>query len=172
MFLLWKDFSCNLGNLRLPKKTVIVISAECIYKFVTNLMVFIKGLLIQLFLSFDAEKLMNQLFNPNFFTLPFSPFFVIDCVTFIRVFGSIWGEIGYLAFVKMCLVFSYFFLLPSAAKPDEWGDFSYFSDIDNGILLPKLFWPTVRKICSRDWEKLLRSLEQFIQTVKGQNNFW
>ena len=55
----------------------------------------------------------------------------------------------------------------------------------NGILLPKLFWPTVRKNCSSDREKLLkfeaesrefskilRSLEQFIQTVKGQNNFW
>ena len=55
----------------------------------------------------------------------------------------------------------------------------------NGILLPNLFWPTVRKNCSSDWEKLLefeaegrefakilRSLEQFIQTVKGQNNFW
>ena len=55
----------------------------------------------------------------------------------------------------------------------------------NGILLPKLFWPTVRKNCFSDQEKLLkfeaegrkfaeflRSLEQFIQTVKGQNNFW
>ena len=55
----------------------------------------------------------------------------------------------------------------------------------NGILLPKLPWPTVRKKCCSDWEKLLkyeaedrefakilRSLEQFIQTVKGQNNFW
>ena len=55
----------------------------------------------------------------------------------------------------------------------------------NGILLPKLFWPIVRKNCSRDREKLLKfeaegrefakiliSLEQFIQTVKGQNNFW
>ena len=54
-----------------------------------------------------------------------------------------------------------------------------------GILLPKLFWPTVRKYCSSDREKVLkieaegrefsnflRSLEQFIQTVKGQNNFW
>ena len=43
----------------------------------------------------------------------------------------------------------------------------------------------MRKKCSRDREKLLkfeaegqelakilRSLEQFIQTVKGQNNFW
>ena len=56
---------------------------------------------------------------------------------------------------------------------------------NNGILLPKLFWPTVRKKCSSNWEKLLkfeaegrefakflRSPEQFIQTVKGQNNFW
>ena len=53
-----------------------------------------------------------------------------------------------------------------------------------GILLPKLFWPTVRKNCSSDQEKLLkfeaegqefanflRSLEQFIQTVKGQINW-
>ena len=47
------------------------------------------------------------------------------------------------------------------------------------------FVTTVRKNCSIDGEKLLkfeaegrefskilRSLEQFIQTVKGQNNFW
>jgi hypothetical protein len=57
--------------------------------------------------------------------------------------------------------------------------------IKNGILLPKLFWPTVRKHCSSNretflkieaegWEfaKFLRSLEQFVQTVKCQNNFW
>ena len=56
---------------------------------------------------------------------------------------------------------------------------------ENGILLPKLFWPTVRKNCSSDREKLLkfeadgresskfmRSLEKFIQIAKGQNNFW
>ena len=55
----------------------------------------------------------------------------------------------------------------------------------HGILLPKLFRPTVRKNCSSDREnflkfeaegqefaKILRSLEQFILTVKGQNNFW
>ena len=54
----------------------------------------------------------------------------------------------------------------------------------NGNLLLKLFRPTVRKNCSTDREKLLkfdaegwkftkilRSLEQFFQTVKGQNNF-
>ena len=47
--------------------------------------------------------------------------------------------------------------------------------LNSGILLPKLFWPTVRKNCSSDQVKLLkseaedplRSLEQFIQTVKG-----
>ena len=51
----------------------------------------------------------------------------------------------------------------------------------NGILLPKLFWPTVtKKNCSSDWKnllkfkgegrefaKILRSLEQFVWTVKG-----
>ena len=52
-----------------------------------------------------------------------------------------------------------------------------------GIFLSKLFWPTVRKKCDqhfflkfetegRELTKCLRSLEQFIQTVKGQNNFW
>ena len=45
-------------------------------------------------------------------------------------------------------------------------------EIRIGILLPKLFWPTVRKNCSSDCAKFLRSLEQFIQTVKGQNNVW
>ena len=55
----------------------------------------------------------------------------------------------------------------------------------NGILLPKLFRPIVRKNCSSDREKLLkfeaesqefanflRSLEQFIQTLKGHIRFW
>ena len=55
----------------------------------------------------------------------------------------------------------------------------------NGILLPKLFWPTVRKKCSSDREnrlkfkaegqefaKILRSLEQLIWTLKCQYNFW
>ena len=52
-------------------------------------------------------------------------------------------------------------------------------------MVPKLFLPTVEKNCTSDWEKLLkfeaagrefaknlRSLEQCIQAVKGQNNFW
>ena len=56
--------------------------------------------------------------------------------------------------------------------------------VGNGILLPKMFWPTVRKNCSSDREKLFKfeaegrefakilgSLKQFIPTVKGQNNF-
>ena len=51
----------------------------------------------------------------------------------------------------------------------------------NGILFPKLFWPTVRKNCSSDREKLLkegrkfakfvRSLVQFIGIGKGQIKF-
>ena len=47
----------------------------------------------------------------------------------------------------------------------------FFSGSHNGILSPKLFWPTVRKKNSSEQEKLLRSLEQFIKTVKGQNIF-
>ena len=55
-----------------------------------------------------------------------------------------------------------------------------FTGVRNGILLPN-----VRKKCSSDQEKLLkfkaegqefakilRSQKQFVQTVKGQNNFW
>ena len=55
-------------------------------------------------------------------------------------------------------------------------------DNRDGILLPKLFWPPVRKICfcdqekvlkfKADFAKVLRSLEQFVRTVEGQNNFW
>ena len=41
------------------------------------------------------------------------------------------------------------------------------------ILLPKLFWPTVRKNWSSDRKnKFLRLLEPFILTVKVQYNFW
>ena len=59
------------------------------------------------------------------------------------------------------------------------------SRLKNGIFVPKLFWPTVIRNFSSDREillkfeaegrefaKILRSLEQFVQTVKGQNNFW
>ena len=53
------------------------------------------------------------------------------------------------------------------------------------IFFSKLFYPAVRKSCSRDQEKLLKfeaagwefakflkSLEQSSRTVKGQYNFW
>ena len=33
-----------------------------------------------------------------------------------------------------------------------------------GILLPKLFWPTVRKNCSSDQEKLLKFMAENLQT--------
>ena len=51
----------------------------------------------------------------------------------------------------------------------------------NGILLPELFWPTVKKYCSSYPEKvlkfkaegkILRSLKPFVQTEKVHNNFW
>ena len=61
--------------------------------------------------------------------------------------------------------------------------FLNFPYVRNGILLPKLFRPTVRKNCFSDREKLLkfeaegreftknlRSLERFIQTVRTV--FW
>ena len=50
--------------------------------------------------------------------------------------------------------------------------------LKNKTFFPKLFWPSVRKKCSSDREKLqkfknlqkkIRSLEQLIQTMKGQN---
>ena len=53
----------------------------------------------------------------------------------------------------------------------------------NGILLPKLFWPTVREKSSdwifflkfeaedRDYAKILRSLEQFIQIIGNRMLF-
>ena len=40
----------------------------------------------------------------------------------------------------------------------------------NGILLPKLFWPTMRKNCSSDWEKLLKfeaEGQEFAKSLKS-----
>ena len=53
-------------------------------------------------------------------------------------------------------------------------------NIKNGNLLPKL-WEKIVPVIEKNFEirgwrrgfaKFVRSLEQFIQTVKGQNNFW
>ena len=35
-----------------------------------------------------------------------------------------------------------------------------------GILLPKLFWPTLRKNCSSDREKLGREFAKFLRSLK------
>ena len=72
-----------------------------------------------------------------------------------------------------------------SAVPSNYPIFKTHLNATNVILLPKFFLPTVRKNCSSDREKLLkfeaegqefsnflRLLEQFIQTVKGQNKFW
>ena len=48
----------------------------------------------------------------------------------------------------------------------------------DGILLPNLFCSSDREELlefeaeGREFAKFLQSLEHFIQTVKGQNNFW
>ena len=48
----------------------------------------------------------------------------------------------------------------------------------NGILLPKFFWPTDREKLlkfeaeGREFANIFRSLEQFVRTVKGHNNFF
>ena len=39
---------------------------------------------------------------------------------------------------------------------------------NNGILFPKLFWPSVRKKCSIDREKLLK----YFNNSNYSNNFW
>ena len=38
------------------------------------------------------------------------------------------------------------------------------------LVIKKIFWKFEAE--DREFAKCLRSLEQFIQTVKGQNNFW
>ena len=63
--------------------------------------------------------------------------------------------------VKVCLTFEpTIWLLWSNVPFNEpvlvnW-EIDWWFSIRIGILLPKLFWPTVRKKCSSDWEKLLK----------------
>ena len=89
-------------------------------------------------------------------------------------------------FIKNHCIFSKWIYSSDRTWPGNWrGKIQVEKDMSNGILLPKLFWPIVRINCSSDWKKLLkfeaegtefvkilRSLEQFIQTVLGQNNCW
>ena len=68
--------------------------------------------------------------------------------------------------------------------PEKWDGYKTRLALQNDILLPKLFLPTVRKNCSSNRERLLkleaegrefvnflRSLEQFVRILKCQNNF-
>ena len=93
-------------------------------------------------------------------------------------------QIGQRSGFKIMLVFKLLFIQWAPSRENLFKKKINFNE--NGILLPKLSWPTVRKKYSCDQEKLLkfeaegqeftkllRSLGQFIQTaVKGQNNFW
>ena len=101
-----------------------------------------------------------------------SPLIYAQCQNPISVYSMILPRPIYYGDIKWVEMFSE-------------GASTFCTTLLNGILLPKLFWPTVRANCSIDWEKLLkfeaegrefskflRSLEQFIRTVKGQNNFW
>ena len=48
-------------------------------------------------------------------------------------------------------------------------------DENNGILLPKLFWPTVRKNCSSDREKLLKfeaEGRELAKKIDHKNHLW
>ena len=45
----------------------------------------------------------------------------------------------------------------------------------NSILLPKLFWPTVRKNCSSDWKKNLKHEaegQEFAKRLKSLEPHW
>ena len=82
-------------------------------------------------------------------------------------------------FAKILRPRQQFFLRVSKSQEAWW------KKIINDILFPKLFWPTLRKNCSSDrgkllrfeaegqeFAKILRSRQQFIETWKGQCNFW
>ena len=96
------------------------------------------------------------------------------CVNLCRKYFAVHKYIPYqqCCQLELCKLFT--------SESNESHDLYNCHNVDNGILLPKLFWVTVRKNCASDWEKLLkfkaegqefekklRSLEQFIQTVKG-----
>ena len=106
---------------------------------------------------------------------------MLDRLQEAKNFDILFTDLG--KFLKVSL----YFLQISKIQSDVWHFTCEKKEkyLNNCIFLPKLFGPTVRKNCSSDREKLLkfeaegrefskflRSLEQFIQTVKGQNNSW
>ena len=134
----------------------------------------------------------------NLYDFKLGRFWIFHC------WGSLWS--GFLLFIKIALTVLWSIRLPCHLKA-TWKKKAFFKQIiflciwhlyrftiqkraqkrneGNGILFPKLFWPSVRISFSCDREKLLkieaegcefskilRSQEQFIWTVKCQNNFW
>ena len=117
------------------------------------------------YLPFDqTEKSMETVWSHSF-----SKFVAQDADRFLWIASSsmaAWSFIGHLKkFLKGLKIF-------------------FFEIFWNGILLPKLFWPTVRKNCSSDREKLLKfeaegrefqkffSLTRTIFTHSRSEQFW
>ena len=122
---------------------------------------------------FDMRKLLEQVKKAFCYQILFWPFTVwINCSRDLKNFAN--SQPSASNFKRFFSITRNIFLTVGL------------NNVGNKIpLLPKLIWPTVRKYCTSDWEKLLkfeaegrefansmRSLEQFIQTVKGQNNIW
>ena len=48
------------------------------------------------------------------------------------------------------------------------------AEMKNGTLLAKLFWPTMRKNCSSDWEKRLKfeaEGQEFVKNLRSLEKF-
>ena len=75
----------------------------------------------------------------------------VNSLIFSYIF-FLWAiTIQYIHWLRISKLFVYFFARVNLPIVDIAAKI-----IKNGILLPKLFWPTVRKKCSSDWEKLLK----------------
>ena len=125
-------------------------------------------------------KMKNKVFDMRYETF-FGPFETIVLKLWVCWFMFNWRSLYYMANKFYTRHKRFIFTINTIPNKTKFT----LTKFEYGILLPKLFWPTVRKNFSsvqekllrfeaegREFAKILRSLEQFIQTVKGQNNFW
>ena len=158
-YLCKKDFSCLFWNSHLigAKKVYDIISPSLVlpplhrnakihcWNHIFPLL--LQRCLVFIIFASTAAAVMMHIFCSHCFFFAILPVPLVFC--YQNCSDLLWEKI-----VLLIKIFFFFFFL--GLEFAESNNSYHYNINSNGIISPKLFWPTVRRNCSSDWEKLLK----------------
>ena len=121
----------------------------------------------------------KQIFDPSYFVTALATPFLTNIFKFTASFDDFGARTTTSCYtINPLYEYSH---VPSCWTFHQPWEVKYQLFFENVILFPQLFWPTVRKNCSSDREKLLKfedegweftKILRSLEKLKGQNNFW